>query len=184
GRPLRCHVDGPYGTPSNHIFESRRVVLVGAGIGVTPFASILESILMRAQTGSPTPLERVLFVWLNRDAYSFEWFGSLLARLEHEDRKNLLDLRVFMTGGRADITSGALELARSLLTARGHGDIVTGLRAKTTFGSPDWDALLGSIAAEGGQVPVDLYFCGPPALGKVVRDACARHRVRFRMEHF
>ncbi len=184
GSPLVCHVDGPYGTPSNHIFESRRVVLVGAGIGVTPFASILESILMRAHAGVPSSLERVHFVWLNRDAFSFEWFGALLARLEQEDRGNLLDIRVFMTGGRSDMTSGALELARSLVAARGHADIVTGLRAKTSFGAPDWDALLGAVVAEGGAVPVDLYFCGPPALGQAVRDACSRQRVRFRMEHF
>lgn len=184
GRPLRCHVDGPYGTPSNHIFESRRAVLVGAGIGVTPFAAILESILMRAHSGAPSALERVHFVWLNRDAYAFEWFGALLARLEREDRSGLLDVRIFMTSGRSDMTSGALELARSVLAARGESDIVTGLRARTTFGAPDWDALLGEIAAEHAPHPVDLYFCGPPALGARVRDACARRQLTFRMEHF
>ncbi|GFO21666.1 NADPH oxidase 5 [Plakobranchus ocellatus] len=40
-----CHIDGPYGTPSRHIFQSEHAVLIGSGIGITPFASILQSIV-------------------------------------------------------------------------------------------------------------------------------------------
>ncbi len=40
-------MDGPYGTPSAHIFQAEHAVLIGAGIGVTPFASILQSIITR-----------------------------------------------------------------------------------------------------------------------------------------
>ena len=40
-------IDGPYGTPSSHIFHATHAVLIAAGIGVTPFASILQSIMNR-----------------------------------------------------------------------------------------------------------------------------------------
>ena len=40
-------MDGPYGTSSTHIFQAEHAVLIGAGIGVTPYASILQSIVMR-----------------------------------------------------------------------------------------------------------------------------------------
>jgi len=40
-------VDGPYGAPSSHIFHASHAVLIAAGIGVTPFASILQSIMNR-----------------------------------------------------------------------------------------------------------------------------------------
>ncbi len=40
-------MDGPYGTPSSHIFHAQHAVLIAAGIGVTPFASILQSIMHR-----------------------------------------------------------------------------------------------------------------------------------------
>jgi NADPH oxidase 5 len=184
--PFTCYLDGPYGTPSNHIFESKRVVLLGAGIGVTPFAAILESILMRAygHGAAKSQLERVHFVWLARDQFSFEWFGELLARLEVQDKANLLDIHIYMTDGRNDITSGALTLARTLLHAKGHGDIVTGLRTQTKFGFPKWDELFGAMAKEQPGDPVDLYFCGPAGLGTIVRDACHRQGMRFRMEHF
>ena len=40
-------VDGPFGSPSSNIYRAEHAVLVGTGIGVTPFASILQSIMMR-----------------------------------------------------------------------------------------------------------------------------------------
>ncbi len=40
-------IDGPYGAPSSHIFHAEHAVLIAAGIGVTPFASILQSIMHR-----------------------------------------------------------------------------------------------------------------------------------------
>lgn len=40
-------LDGPYGAPSQHVFETRHGILVAAGIGVTPSASILSSALAR-----------------------------------------------------------------------------------------------------------------------------------------
>lgn len=43
----QCYVDGPYGTPTRQIFTSEHAVLIGAGIGITPFASILQSIMYR-----------------------------------------------------------------------------------------------------------------------------------------
>ena len=42
---LQCHIDGPYGTATREIFETEHAVLVGAGIGVTPMASILQSVM-------------------------------------------------------------------------------------------------------------------------------------------
>ena len=40
-------VDGPFGSPSSNIYRAEHAVLVGTGIGVTPFASILQSIAFR-----------------------------------------------------------------------------------------------------------------------------------------
>ena len=40
-------MDGPYGTATREIFETEHAVLIGSGIGVTPYASILQSVLYR-----------------------------------------------------------------------------------------------------------------------------------------
>ena len=40
-------IDGPFGAPTSNIFRANHAVLVGTGIGVTPFASVLQSIMHR-----------------------------------------------------------------------------------------------------------------------------------------
>ena len=49
---LKIYVDGPYGAPSVHIFEAEHAVLIAGGIGVTPFASILQSIMKKVQSAT------------------------------------------------------------------------------------------------------------------------------------
>lgn len=38
-------IDGPFGAPAEDVFESEVAVLIGTGIGVTPFASILKNVV-------------------------------------------------------------------------------------------------------------------------------------------
>ncbi|KAF8202852.1 NADPH oxidase isoform 1 [Pholiota molesta] len=77
------------------VFGSQVAILVGAGIGVTPFASILKHI------GS---LRRVEFFWVCRDAPSFGWFQSLLQEVEaaQADLRPLTLLRSRTMFGRPD----------------------------------------------------------------------------------
>uniref|UniRef100_A0A4W3HCC2 FAD-binding FR-type domain-containing protein n=1 Tax=Callorhinchus milii TaxID=7868 RepID=A0A4W3HCC2_CALMI len=51
--PVPILVDGPFGTASEDVFQYEVSVLVGAGIGVTPFASILKSIWYKYQHSDP-----------------------------------------------------------------------------------------------------------------------------------
>ena len=44
---FQCYIDGPYGTATREIFTTEHAVLIGAGIGVTPMASILQSIMYK-----------------------------------------------------------------------------------------------------------------------------------------
>ncbi len=181
---LIAYVDGPYHSPTAPIFESRFVVLIGAGIGVTPFASVLESIVLRAKGARPGKLERAHFFWLNRDAYSFEWFAQLLAELEREDTRELLDMHLCMTGARSGVATLGLEIAREVMHAAGRSDVVTGLRTKTHFGQPDWQTMLGLIAAEHKGERVDVFYCGPPALANKLKPICERLDMTFREEKF
>jgi predicted ferric reductase len=46
--PLHVYIDGPFGAPTSQIFHAQHALLIGTGIGVTPFASILQSIMHRS----------------------------------------------------------------------------------------------------------------------------------------
>jgi ferredoxin-NADP reductase/Ca2+-binding EF-hand superfamily protein len=186
GDGLEVYLDGPYGSPSAHIFAARFAVLIGAGIGVTPFASVLESIVLRERDdgGPRCALEKVHFIWLNRDQYSFEWFRGLLSRLEERDERGLLEIQLCMTGARTGVTTLGLELAREVMHAAGRSDIVTGLRTKTHIGHPDWEAMLGAIAEQHRPARVDVFFCGPHGLARKLARLCRRLGMTFREERF
>lgn len=82
----RVYIDGPFGSASEDVFKFEVAVLCGAGIGVTPFASILKSIWYRMNyPQGRTRLRKVYFFWICRDFGSFEWFRSLLLAIEAQD---------------------------------------------------------------------------------------------------
>ncbi|KAI9824699.1 MAG: hypothetical protein M1826_007277 [Phylliscum demangeonii] len=76
-------IDGPYGAPAEDVFDNEIAVLIGTGIGVTPWAAILKNIWhQRNSPNPPTRLRRVEFIWVCKDTTSFEWFQTLLSSLE------------------------------------------------------------------------------------------------------
>ena len=185
-KALTAYIDGPYGSPTAHIFQSRHAVLIGAGIGVTPFASVLESVVLRGNGESkrPSQLQHAHFIWLNRDQYSFEWFSALLRELEKVDHKGMLEMHLCMTGVRAGVTSLGLELARDIMRGAGRSDIFTGMGTHLHVGPPDWEAMLGTIARSHEPDPVDVFFCGPPGLAAKLEPLCRRLGMSFREERF
>jgi NADPH oxidase 5 len=182
--PLVAYLDGPYGSPSAHIENARFAVLIGAGIGVTPYASILESLVLRAKSGETVTLEKGHFFWLNKDQFSFEWFTDLLANIETHDTMGLLDIHLCMTAGRTGATALGLEVARSVIHDAGLHDSVTGLRTKTHMGHPDWQEVLTAIRALHAPHPVDVFFCGPRGLGAKIEKICLALRMPFHEEQF
>jgi len=162
-------------------------VLIGAGIGVTPFASVLESIVLRSNEPAEkrtSKVEWVHFFWLNKDQYSFEWFRALLSKLEEMDKRSVLNIHLCMTSARTGVTALGLEIAREIMHASGRSDIITGLRTKTHMGHPNWEEMLGEIRRMHGDDAIDVFFCGPPGLAKKVRPICERLRMTFREERF
>ncbi|KAG0345253.1 hypothetical protein BG004_003849 [Podila humilis] len=104
----RVLLDGPYGSPSEDAFNYEIAVLVGAGIGVTPFASVLKHIWYSVmQPTKIITLRKVYFLW------AFEWFQDLLIALEEQNMSDFLEIRSYLTG-----ELGAEELNTILLEAR------------------------------------------------------------------
>ena len=81
-REMPVLLQGPYGSPSARIFASHHAVLIGAGIGVTPFASILQSIVARHTEGRAMKLEKVHFFWLYRGQKTYAWFSQMLEQID------------------------------------------------------------------------------------------------------
>jgi len=198
-RPLpMVRIDGPYGAPAEDVFNVEVAVLVGAGIGVTPFASILKHIWYRQRKGDLGSLRKVEFFWVCRDAPSFGWFQSLLQEVEAAQvDPNFLRINIFLT----QKISEDMLWNIAINDAGAEYDPLTLLRTRTMFGRPDWKAIYGKIrqTIDAGQyIPgsnaqlkttVGTYFCGPNVLAKAVKEAAMGARsptinFTFAKEHF
>ncbi|XP_051486235.1 NADPH oxidase 1 isoform X3 [Apus apus] len=170
----RIEVDGPFGTASEDVFQYEVAMLVGAGIGVTPFASILKSIWYKFQQADQTlKTKKIYFYWLCRDTGAFAWFNDLLASLEQKmaesGKADFLTYRLFLTGWD---TSIANNVALRFDTPT---DTVTGLRHKTIFGRPMWNSEFAAVAAAHPRSVVGVFLCGPAALAKSLQKSCHQH---------
>lgn len=182
GLSLPAALQGPYGSPSTRVFSSRHAVLIGAGIGVTPFASILKSMAYRHRHGSPLP-DKVHFFWLYRGQGSFEWFSDVLREVDALHMKRL-EINICLTDARINSTTGLLKIGMDLVHGITRRDMLTGLKSLTSFGHPDWDQVFSQIAVKSPHRRIDVFFCGPYPLGRAVHSAANRAGFSFRMEQF
>ncbi|KAI0213700.1 NADPH oxidase 5 [Lamellibrachia satsuma] len=204
---LPVYIDGPFGTSTRDIFDAEHAVLIGGGVGITPYASILQSIMFRYLTMKRTcvkcehvwyedmprelmKVKKVDFIWVNRDQKSFEWFVSLLAQLEmlqteQESLGRILDMHLYMTAAKsaADLRGLSLQIALETMQSHEHRDTIQGLKTNIQHGRPDWDAIFRGFAAKNvGKVKV--FACGPSSMMTAVRQSSQRYHFGFCKEHF
>jgi predicted ferric reductase len=98
GMPFVLAMDGPFGTCAEYVYEYQYVCLVAAGVGVTPYASLLRQFRHKLQNEQGFGIKKVFFYWINRDEGSFEWFSELLSDLESQ-YPDFFEIHTFMTGG-------------------------------------------------------------------------------------
>jgi NADPH oxidase 2 len=111
----RVYIDGPFGSASEDVFKFEIAVLVGAGIGVTPFASILKSVWYRLNyPKEKTRLRKVYFFWVCRDFGSLEWFRSLLMAIEAQDLDNHIEIHAVCFPGLWPTSLSAINPCRQL----------------------------------------------------------------------
>lgn len=165
----RLMIDGPFGSASEDVFKFEVAMLVGAGIGVTPFASILKSIWYRVNyPKKSTKLRKVYFFWICRDCASFEWFQSLLLAIEEQDISQFIEIHTYLTGRLRHS-----EVGNILVHDDGNvKDTVTGLRSPTHYGRPNWDKIFSNMREHHPATDVGVFFCGPKPLGKQIHTKC------------
>ncbi|KAI9749592.1 MAG: hypothetical protein M4579_006814 [Chaenotheca gracillima] len=188
----KIRIDGPFGAPAEDVFDNEVAVLIGTGIGVTPWAAILKNIWhLRNSPNPPKRLRRVEFIWVCKDTNSFEWFQTLLSSLEQQsaaaamspgsDGTEFLRIHTYLTQ-KMDADQAQNIVLNSVGQAK---DPLTELTARTNFGRPSFKKLLVAMrdgildqTYMGGlestlRTNVGVYFCGPNVAARDIRKACA-----------
>ncbi len=167
-------IKGPYSSSARCVFDCKHVILIGGGIGITPYASILQSFMAQFRASrivckhcqginynrrcmiENRCLKKVDFIWVNRNHRNFEWFLNILHQFELEqetylklntDEQRFLDIHLHFTGIKSnqDIGNNSSDLITKVWTEITGHDVFTALKSKTHIGRPNWNELFQSF---------------------------------------
>uniref|UniRef100_A0A8I5N553 NADPH oxidase 4 n=1 Tax=Papio anubis TaxID=9555 RepID=A0A8I5N553_PAPAN len=151
----KLYIDGPFGSPFEESLNYEISLCVAGGIGVTPFASILNTLL---DDWKPYKLRRLYFIWVCRDIQSFRWFADLLCMLHNkfwqENRPDYVNIQLYLSQ-----TDGIQKII---------GEKYHALNSRLFIGRPRWKLLFDEIAKYNRGKTVGVFCCGPNSLSKTL----------------
>ncbi|KAK3606293.1 hypothetical protein CHS0354_037969 [Potamilus streckersoni] len=175
-KPLpMLYLDGPFGEGHQDWYRFPVSVLIGGGIGVTPFASILKDIAHKSKIGAKFPCEKVYFLWVTRTQKQFEWLTDIIREVETTDYKNLVSTHIIITQfqQKYDLRTTMLYVCERHFQKISGRSLFTGLKAVTHFGRPDFVDFLQSLHYQHPEVKqIGVFSCGPPPMTLAVEKAC------------
>ncbi|KAF3792275.1 Respiratory burst oxidase-like protein F [Nymphaea thermarum] len=169
-------IDGPYGAPAQDYENYDVLLLVGLGIGATPFISILRDLLNSIRhaddlTDSYTETSKsddssssfksggsskkkthrttnAHFYWVTREAGSFEWFKEVMNEVAEMDQKGVIEMHNYLTSvyEEGDARSTLLTMVQALNHAKHGVDILSGTGFYFSYAG--------------------VFYCGVPMLAK------------------
>jgi len=179
--------DGPYGSASEYVFNYKTVVLVGTGIGITPFAAIMRSMRVRLgraqcteckeadlndQSADDLKPHRVYLYWICRDAEQFSWFSTLIQDIKDDPTiKRLFDFNTYMT---AELNLDLVRGKAGSSDAGGDEKKRNDLMNVKAAGKPNWKRILSDLKGKHAGEDIGIFLCGPPAVGNEISAAVAQ----------
>ncbi|KAL4227481.1 hypothetical protein ACF0H5_012925 [Mactra antiquata] len=170
-------LDGPFGEGHQDWYRYEVSVLIGGGIGVTPFASILKDIVHKSQMEVELKCKKVYFLWVTRTQKQFEWLTDIIRELEAVDYIGLVTTHIFVTQFKTkfDLRTSMLYICERHFQKIADKSLFTGLRATTHFGRPKFFHFLDSLRSEYRQVKrFGVFSCGPRPMTLAVEQACSK----------
>ncbi|KAF4793246.1 NADPH oxidase 4 [Turdus rufiventris] len=151
----RLYVDGPFGSPFEESLNYEVSLCVAGGIGVTPFASVLNTLL---DGWKCYKLRRLYFIWVCRDIESFRWFADLLCTLHNklwqENRPDYINIQLYLSQ-----TDGIQKII---------GEKYQALNSRLLIGRPRWKLLFDDIAKCNRRKTIGVFCCGPNKISKIL----------------
>ncbi|XP_029412266.1 NADPH oxidase 4 isoform X2 [Nannospalax galili] len=153
----KLYIDGPFGSPFEESLNYEVSLCIAGGIGVTPFASILNTLL---DGWKPYKLRRLYFIWVCRDIQSFQWFADLLCMLHNklwqENRPDYVNIQLYLSQ-----TDGIQTII---------GEKYNTLNSRLFIGRPRWKLLFDEIAKCNRGKTVGVFCCGPSSISKTLHS--------------
>ncbi|XP_049580579.1 dual oxidase 2 [Syngnathus scovelli] len=171
----KLYLDGPFGEGHQEWTDFEVSVLVGGGIGVTPFASILKDLVFKSSIKSKIQCQKVYFIWVTRTQRQFEWVSDIIREVEEMDSLELVSVHTYITqvAQKFDLRTTMLYVCERHFQKVWNRSLFTGLRSITHFGRPPFVSFFSSLQEVHPEVSkIGVFSCGPPGLTKNVEKAC------------
>uniref|UniRef100_A0A4W3I6Q5 NAD(P)H oxidase (H2O2-forming) n=1 Tax=Callorhinchus milii TaxID=7868 RepID=A0A4W3I6Q5_CALMI len=171
----KIYLDGPFGEGHQEWNQFEVSVLVGGGIGVTPFASILKDLVFKSTINSKITCKKVYFIWVTRTQRQFEWMADIIREVEENDKNDLVSVHIYITqlAEKFDLRTTMLYICERHFQKVSNKSLFTGLRSITHFGRPQFVPFFNSLQEVHPEVgKIGVFSCGPPGLTKNVEKAC------------
>uniref|UniRef100_A0A8C4GI45 NAD(P)H oxidase (H2O2-forming) n=1 Tax=Dicentrarchus labrax TaxID=13489 RepID=A0A8C4GI45_DICLA len=177
----KLYLDGPFGEGHQEWIDFEVSVLVGGGIGVTPFASILKDLVFKSSIKSKIQCKKVYFIWVTRTQRQFEWVSDIIREVEEMDTQELVSVHTYITqvAEKFDLRTTMLYVCERHFQKVWNRSLFTGLRSVTHFGRPPLVSFFSSLQEVHPEVgKMGVFSCGPPGLTKNVEKACQQMNKR------
>ncbi|NXG55440.1 DUOX2 oxidase, partial [Hemiprocne comata] len=175
GKLPKLYLDGPFGEGHQEWNKFEVSVLVGGGIGVTPFASILKDLVFKSSINSKVLCKKIYFIWVTRTQRQFEWLADIIREVEETDRNDLVSVHIYITqlAEKFDLRTTMLYICERHFQKVLNRSLFTGLRSITHFGRPPFVPFFNSLQEVHPEVQkIGVFSCGPPGMTKNVEKAC------------
>ncbi|CAL8999351.1 unnamed protein product [Prunus brigantina] len=197
----RILIKGPYGAPAQNYRKFDILLLIGLGIGATPFVSIIKDIINQINHRFASPPdsvhsnsekstepqlkghpraahrkspERAYFYWVTREQASFEWFKGVMDDISECDHNHMIEMHNYLTSvyEEGDARSALIAMVQKLQHAKNGVDVVSESRIRTHFARPNWRKVFSDLAATHQSSRIGVFYCGSPTLTKTLRQLC------------
>ncbi|EEF29574.1 putative respiratory burst oxidase homolog protein H isoform X2 [Ricinus communis] len=196
---------GPFGAPAQSYSKFDILLLIGLGIGATPFISIVKDLLYHMKENESNDHntehalesarkcpERAYFYWVTREQSSFEWFKGVMDDIADFDHNNVIEMHNYLTSvyEEGDARSALIAMIQKLQHAKNGMDIVSESRIKTHFARPNWKKVFSQLANEHPSSRIGVFYCGSITLAKPLKKLCQEFnlnsttRFQFHKENF
>ncbi|XP_015439624.1 PREDICTED: dual oxidase-like [Dufourea novaeangliae] len=169
------HIAGPYGDSHQDWYKYDVTIMIGGGIGVTPFASILKDIVFKSNHVSNLGCKKVYFLWVTRTQKQFEWMVDIIRNLENADVNNTVIFHIFITQfyQKFDLRTILLYICERHFQKISNKSLFTGLIAITHFGKPNFSQFLMSVQKLHPTINrIGVFSCGSPSMIQAIDVAC------------
>ncbi|KAJ9548345.1 hypothetical protein OSB04_020888 [Centaurea solstitialis] len=170
----KIFIKGPYGAPAQDYGKYDILLLIGLGIGATPFISILKDLLNHQRDAGfdHKGPDRAYFYWVTREQASFEWFKGVMDDIAEYDKDDMIEMHTYLTcvHEEGDARSALIAMVQSLQHAKNGVDVVSQSRIRTHFSRPNWKRVFTTLADRHASARIGVFYCGSQTLTKPLRE--------------